>query len=152
MASFNQITLLGRVGSVDIKTFSNGGKNITISLATSKKFVDRNNYQQEETQWHRLVVSFDRLVEIVEQYVRKGDLLFVTGEMTYRKYTDNNNVERSMPEVRVTSVQLMPKTQEASTQVSTAPVRPLASRPAATAPQQSDIPGVEEDMPDFMKF
>lgn len=151
MASFNQITLLGRVGSVDIKTFSNGGKNITISLATSKKFIDRNNYQQEETQWHRLVVSFDRLVEIVEQYVRKGDLLFVTGEMTYRKYTDSNNVERSMPEVRVQSVQLMPKTQDASAQVQTAPVRPLAARPAAPTPQQADIPGFEEDMPDFMR-
>lgn len=151
MASFNQITLLGRVGSVDIKTFSNGGKNITISLATSKKFIDRNNYQQEETQWHRLVVSFDRLVDVVEQYVRRGDLLFVTGEMTYRKFTDSNNVERSMPEVRVQSVQLMPKTQDASAQVQTAPVRPLAARPAAPAPQQADIPGFEEDMPDFMR-
>lgn len=151
MASFNQITLLGRVGSVDIKTFSNGGKVINLSLATSKRFVDRNNYQQEETQWHRLVVSFDRLVEIVEQYVRKGDLLFVTGEMTYRKFTDNNNVERSMPEVRVTSVQLMPKTQESAQAVQTATVRPLAARPATPAPQQADIPGFEEDMPDFMK-
>ena len=78
MASYNNIILLGNVGSIQVKTFSNGGKVVEVSLATSKRWKDRNGEQHEETQWHRLVIG-GQLADVAERYVTKGDPLFVTG-------------------------------------------------------------------------
>lgn len=111
MASFNQINLLGNVGSIQVKTFSNGDKVVNATLATSRKYVDRNNVQQEDTQWHRLVIG-GRLAAIAEQYVDKGDALFVSGEMTYRKYTAKDGSEQSTAEVRVREMQMLSRRKE----------------------------------------
>lgn len=108
MASYNNIQLLGNIGSVEVKTFQNGGKIVEATLATSKRWKDRNNDPHEETQWHKLVIG-GSLADTAEKYVQKGDPLFVTGEMTYRKYTTREGENRSVPEVRVLTLQLLPK-------------------------------------------
>lgn len=108
MASYNNIQLLGNIGSVEVKTFQNGGKIVEATLATSKRWKDRNNDPHEETQWHKLVIG-GNLADTAEKYVQKGDPLFVTGEMTYRKYTTREGENRSVPEVRVLTLQLLPK-------------------------------------------
>lgn len=108
MASYNSITLLGNIGSVRVKTFSNGGKVVEASLATTKRWKDRNNESHEETQWHNLVIG-GNLADVAERFVEKGAPLFVTGEMTYRTYTDREGVDRSTAEVRVQALQLLPK-------------------------------------------
>ena len=108
MASYNNITLLGNIGNVQVKTFQNGGKVVEASLATSKRWKDRNGEPREETQWHNLIIG-GNLADTAEKYVQKGDPLFVTGEMTYRKYQDRDGNNRSIPEVRVLSFQLLPK-------------------------------------------
>ena len=108
MASFNQITLLGNVGNLEVKTFSNGGKIVEASMATGKRWKDRNGNQHEETQWHRLVIS-GALADTAERYVHKGDSLLVQGEMTYRQWESREGEKRTSPEVRVLTLQLMPK-------------------------------------------
>ena len=108
MASYNNITLLGNIGNVQVKTFQNGGKIVEATLATSKRWKDRNGEPREETQWHNLIIG-GNLADAAEKYVQKGDPLFVTGEMTYRKYQDRDGNNRSIPEVRVLSFQLLPK-------------------------------------------
>lgn len=108
MASYNNITLLGNIGNVQVKTFQNGGKIVEATLATSKRWKDRNGEPREETQWHNLIIG-GNLADTAEKYVQKGDPLFVTGEMTYRKYQDKDGNNRSIPEVRVLSLQLLPK-------------------------------------------
>lgn len=108
MASYNNITLLGNIGNVQVKTFQNGGKVVEASLATSKRWKDRNGEPREETQWHNLIIG-GNLADPAEKYVQKGDPLFVTGEMTYRKYQDRDGNNRSIPEVRVLSFQLLQK-------------------------------------------
>ena len=108
MASYNNITLLGNIGNVQVKTFQNGGKTVEATLATSKRWKDRNGESREETQWHNLIIG-GNLADAAEKYVQKGDSLFVTGEMTYRKYQDRDGNNRSTPEVRVLSFQLLPK-------------------------------------------
>lgn len=110
MASFNQIVLLGNIGSVDVRAFSNGNKLLEVSLATTKRYKDRNGELQEDTQWHRLVFS-GTLEENAERLLHKGDPLFVTGEMTYRKYTTKDGQDRLQPEVRVTNFQILAKPQ-----------------------------------------
>lgn len=113
MASFNQITLLGNVGNLEVKTFSNGGKIVEASLATGKRWKDRNGDQHEETQWHRLVFNGSQ-ADVAEKYVSKGDTIFVTGEMTYRTWETREGEKRTSPEVRVLTLQLMPKPAQAS--------------------------------------
>lgn len=142
MASFNQITLLGNVGNLEVKTFSNGGKIVEASLATGKRWKDRNGDQHEETQWHRLVIP-GPLADTAEKYVHKGDTLFVQGEMTYRQWETREGEKRTSPEVRVLALQLIPKQDkgQASQAVAQAP-----------APAPGPMPGFaggegSEDLP-----
>lgn len=108
MASFNQITLLGNVGSIDTKTFNNGCKIVGISLATSKTWRDTSGTAHDEIQWHKVLIG-GKLADIAERYVRKGDPLFVTGEMTYRQYNTKDGVTKTAAEVRTQSIQLLTK-------------------------------------------
>ena len=149
MASYNNITLLGFIGNVQVKTFQNGGKIVEATLATSKRWKDRNGEPREETQWHNLNIG-GNLADAAEKYVQKGDPLFVTGEMTYRKYQDRDGNNRSIPEVRVHTFQLLPKGIKDGDDTSSSARAPQAPAPAADRalnaglvnPQES-----EEDLP-----
>jgi len=77
MSSVNEAILLGRVGNDPEVRDINGGRIAKVSLATSRKYKDK-----EDTQWHRLVI-FGKLVDVVERYVRKGDQLYVRGRIEY---------------------------------------------------------------------
>ena len=140
MASFNQITLLGNVGNLEVKTFSNGGKIVEASLATGKRWKDRNGNQHEETQWHRLVIS-GPLADTAERYVYKGDSLFVQGEMTYRQWESREGEKRTSPEVRVLTLQLMPKQDKGQGQASQAAVPAPGPMPGFAADNDGeDLP------------
>lgn len=149
MASYNNITLMGFIGNVQVKTFQNGGKVVEATIATSKRWKDRNGDPREETQWHNLNIG-GNLADAAEKYVQKGDPLFVTGEMTYRKYQDRDGNNRSIPEVRVHNFQLLPKGIKDGTATSGSARAPQAPDPAADRalnaglinPQES-----EEDLP-----
>ena len=147
MASYNNITLLGNIGNVQVKTFQNGGKLVEATLATSKRWKDRNGELREETQWHNLNIG-GNLADTAEKYVQKGDPLFVTGEMTYRKYQDRDGNNRSIPEVRVHNFQLLPKGMKDGADTSGS-----ARAPQATAADRALNAGLinsqesEEDLP-----
>lgn len=128
MASFNQITLIGNVGNLEVKTFTNGGKIVEASLATTKRWKDRNGDPHEETQWHRLIIG-GPLADTAERYVSKGDPLMVQGEMTYRQWETREGEKRTAPEVRVQTLQLLTRKEQAA-----AP----AARPAYTGTEHSD--------------
>ncbi len=83
--SVNKIILVGNVGrDPEVQATSNGHKVAHFSLATSRRFPKENGFD-ERTEWHRLTV-WDRLAEITEEYVRKGDRLYVEGRMQYDSY------------------------------------------------------------------
>ena len=78
----NSVTLIGRLGKQpEIKTTNAGKKFARFSLATSKKIKG-----EDVTQWHQVVVWNEKLSEVIEKYVNKGDLLAIQGEIEYRKY------------------------------------------------------------------
>ncbi len=147
MASYNSITLLGNIGSVRVKTFSNGGKVVEASLATTKRWKDRNNESHEETQWHNLVIG-GNLADVAERFVEKGAPLFVTGEMTYRTYTDREGVDRSTAEVRVQALQLLPKSTTAQA-ADNAAKQVAASAPESENPHLAELTSDEgsDDLP-----
>lgn len=78
-----------------------------ISLATSSKRKDKNTGETiEETQWHR-VQFYDKLAEIVGQYVKKGKSVYVEGRIKYGKFTDQAGIEKSTVDIVAESMQLL---------------------------------------------
>lgn len=83
--SVNKVILIGNVGrDPDIQTTATGTKVAHISLATSRR-IPREEASEERTEWHRLTF-WDRLAEIVEDYVRKGERIFIEGRMEYGSF------------------------------------------------------------------
>jgi len=87
--SLNKVTLIGNVGTdPEIRATSSGARVAKLSLATNRSFQDRSGQQQERTEWHRLTI-FGRLVDVVEQWVKKGDRLYVEGRIEYSQTQDD---------------------------------------------------------------
>ncbi|MDX1647989.1 MAG: single-stranded DNA-binding protein [Longimicrobiales bacterium] len=82
--SLNKVMLIGNVGNdPEIRATSSGARVAKVSLATNRAWTDRNTGQKnEKTEWHRLTF-FGRLVDVVEQWVKKGDRLYVEGRIEY---------------------------------------------------------------------
>ncbi len=81
--SLNKVMLIGNVGSdPEMRSTPGGMRMAKVSLATSRTFNDRGGQQQEKTEWHRLTF-WDKLAEVVEKYVKKGDRLYVEGRVEY---------------------------------------------------------------------
>ena len=107
MAALNKVLLIGNLGAdPEVKTLASGDKVANVRLATTETYKNRNGEKVEETEWHR-VEFFGRLAEIVEQYVKKGHSIYVEGKIKYRKYTDANNVERYITEIRASNLQML---------------------------------------------
>lgn len=91
----NKVILLGNVGKdPEIKTFSNGGKIASFSIATSNRYKTKDGEQKEQTEWHRVSVKAEGLVNLVEQYVQKGTRLYIEGEKWTREYEKDGATER----------------------------------------------------------
>ena len=81
--SLNKVMLIGNVGSEpDIRATSSGTQVAKVSLATNRQWKDGSGQQKEKTEWHRLTF-FGRLVDSVDQWVKKGDRLYVEGRIEY---------------------------------------------------------------------
>ena len=92
--SLNKVMLIGNVGSEpEIRATSSGARVAKRSLATNRSWSDRSGQQQEKTEWHRLTF-FGRLVDIVEQWVKKGDRLYVEGRIEYSQTQDDQGVTK----------------------------------------------------------
>lgn len=99
--SVNKVILVGNLGrDPEIRSFGNGGRVANFSVATSERWRDRQtNEQRERTEWHRVVIFNERLVEVVEKYVRKGQKVYLEGELQTRKWSDQSGQERYTTEV-----------------------------------------------------
>lgn len=101
MASVNKVILVGNVGrDPEIRATNSGQRVANLSLATSESWRDKNSGERKEkTEWHRVIVFDDRLVEVVEKYVHKGSKLYLEGALQTRKWTDKSGDEKYTTEV-----------------------------------------------------
>lgn len=108
MASVNKVILIGNCGrDPEVRYLPSGSAVANVSIATTSKRKDKTSGESiEETQWHR-VTFFDRLAEIVGEYVKKGRPIYVEGRLVYRKYTDKDGVEKSATDIVATEMQLL---------------------------------------------
>ena len=89
----NKVVLIGRIGAdPEIKQMVNGKSVARLSLATSKSWKDKNTGEKKEkTEWHRIVVFNEGLVNVVQQYLKKGAQIYVEGQISTRKWKDEQS-------------------------------------------------------------
>ncbi|MGA7884262.1 MAG: single-stranded DNA-binding protein [Acidobacteriaceae bacterium] len=106
--SVNKAILVGNVGKDPETKFLPSGSPVTnFSLATSERYKDKSGEFQERTEWHNLV-AFDRLAEIVRDYVKKGSKLYIEGRIQTRSWDDKQTGQkRYMTEVHVRDLVLL---------------------------------------------
>jgi single-strand DNA-binding protein len=103
--SVNKIILVGNIGrDPDIQTTNGGTKVAHVSLATSRR-IPRNGTYEDRTEWHRLTM-WDRLAQLAEDYVRKGDRVYVEGRIEYDSF-EKNGVTIPTAEVQVRELVLL---------------------------------------------
>lgn len=107
MASINKVIIVGNVGKdPEIRFMPNGKGVANFSIATTEKWKDQNGNKQEKTEWHNLV-AYEPLSKIIEQYVGKGDPLYVEGKLQTRKWQDKNGGDRYSTEIIVNQLQML---------------------------------------------
>ncbi len=99
--SVNKVILVGNLGrDPEIRTTQGGTRIANLSVATSETWRDRaSGERKERTEWHRVVIFNDRLVDVVERYLKKGSKVYLEGALQTRKWTDNSGQERYTTEV-----------------------------------------------------
>ena len=91
--SLNKVQLIGRLGAdPDIKQMVNGKSVARLSIATSQSWKDKNTGEKKEkTEWHRVVVFNEGLVNVVQQYLKKGAQVYIEGQLNTRKWKDEQS-------------------------------------------------------------
>lgn len=103
----NRVTLIGRLGKdPEVRRLESGAAVAKFSLATSESYKDKDGNKQETTEWHNVVVWRSQ-AEIAEKFLKKGMLIYVEGKLTYREYTDKDNVKKYFTEIVASNFQML---------------------------------------------
>jgi single-strand DNA-binding protein len=99
--SVNKVILVGNLGrDPEIRSTQDGMRVATLNLATSETWRDRaSGERKERTEWHRIAIFNERLVEVAEKYLRKGSKIYVEGQLQTRKWQDQQGQDRYTTEV-----------------------------------------------------
>jgi len=94
--SLNKVLLIGRLGNdPEIKQTQNGKNIARLSIATSESWKDKNTGEKKEkTEWHKVVVFNEGLVNVIQKYLKKGAQVYIEGQLNTNKYTDANGEEK----------------------------------------------------------
>jgi len=108
MSGVNKVIIIGNLGNdPEMRATNTGSQVATISVATSETWKDKQTGQkQEQTEWHR-IVAFNRLAEIIGQYLSKGSKVYIEGRLQTRKWIDDNKVERYTTEIIANNMQML---------------------------------------------
>lgn len=124
MASYNKITLIGNLGrDPEVRMIDNNRKVTSFSLATNKTYTNSRGEKVEKTEWFR-ISAWNKLADISENYLKKGSLVYVEGELSTNEYTDKEGKPRFSLEVMVRDLTLLPSGRDDQSQ-------PGSSHPAA---------------------
>lgn len=99
--SLNKVCLIGRLGrDPEIRMTQQGKQIANLNVATSERWKDRQSGEvREQTEWHRVVIYNEGLVNIVGEYLKKGSQIYLEGQLQSRKWTDQRGIERVVTEI-----------------------------------------------------
>jgi len=145
----NKVILVGNVGGdPEVRYMPSGGAVVNLTLATSDTWKDKNSGENvEKTEWHRLVF-FNRLAEIVGEYVHKGSKLYVEGRLQTRSW-EQDGVKRYATEIVASEMQMLDSRGSAQGSADFGQAAPAAKNQQAAAQQ---APANFEDFDDDIPF
>ncbi|QPF30551.1 single-stranded DNA-binding protein (plasmid) [Klebsiella sp. BDA134-6] len=137
----NKVILVGHLGQdPEVRYMPNGGAVANLTLATSETWRDKQSGElRENTEWHR-VVMFGKLAEVAGEYLRKGALVYIEGQLRTRNWQDDAGTTRYVTEVLVGqngTMQMLGGRREGSPSENTAQQSPAAAAQPAEAPAKS---------------
>ena len=99
--SVNKVILIGNVGrDPEIRNFQNGGKVASFSVATSESWRDKASGEwKDKTEWHRISVFNERMIERIERSIKKGAKVYIEGVLRTREWSDQSGQKRTTTEV-----------------------------------------------------
>jgi len=149
MAGVNKVILVGRLGGdPEVKTLESGTKVAKFSLATTERYKDKEGNQQENTEWHN-VVLWRGLADVTERYMKKGDQVYIEGRIKSRKWTDKDGVERYFTDI-VANEMTMLGSPNRSSSGGDQPQSSNAKAPQqnqVNEPQPSSLDDIDDDLP-----
>jgi single-strand DNA-binding protein len=100
-AYVNKVILIGNLGQDPVFRTTNDGKEIaSLTIATTESWKDKvSGEKKEKTEWHRVVIFNENLVNVVKNYVKKGSKLYIEGALQTRKWLDSTGVEKYTTEI-----------------------------------------------------
>jgi len=158
----NKVTLIGNLGKdPEIRRLETGAAVGKFSVATNESYKDKNGEWQTQTEWHDVVV-WNSMAERAERDLKKGKLVYIEGKLTHRKYTDKNNIDRYITEVRAMTFRLLERRESAggaygdslptaadappSTTAQNTATAPANATPVSAAPSTEPAAG-DDDLP-----
>jgi single-strand DNA-binding protein len=141
MASINKVTLIGNVGKdPEVRYTQSGAAICNISLATSRSWKDKTSGEkQEETEWHR-VVFYDRLAEVVGEWVKKGKTVYVEGRLKTRKWQNKDGQDVYTTEIIANEMQMLGGRDDAQQSPRPAQAKPAQQAATGFDDMDGDIP------------
>jgi len=99
--SVNKVILVGNLGKdPESRSFQNGGKVVSFTVATSENWKDRNSGdRKEKTEWHNVSIFSEGLARVAEQYLKKGSKVYLEGQLETRKWQDQSGNDRYTTDV-----------------------------------------------------
>ncbi len=128
----NQCNFIGHLGAdPEIRYAASGDAVCSFSVAVSEKWKDKNGQQQESTEWVRCV-AWRKLGEVCGEWLKKGQLVFVSGKMKTRKWQDKEGVDRYTTEIQIEQMRMLGGKDRGSSES----VAPRENAPRQSAPRQ----------------
>ena len=113
----NRVILVGRLGRDPEMRYTSSGTPVTnFSVATNERWNNQDGERQERTEWHK-IVTWSKLAEICNQYLTKGQLVYIEGRLQTREWDDRDGNKRRTTEIVASDMQMLSsRTEESSTQ------------------------------------
>jgi single-strand DNA-binding protein len=146
----NKVILVGNLGKdPEIKYTASGGAIANLTIATSESWNDKQTGEKvEKTEWHR-VVAFQRLAEIMGEYLKKGSQVYIEGKLQTRKWQDQSGQDRYTTEVVANDMQMLGSRGDSGgqSQASSGGFRKNPASQEAPAQAVSDNDFADDDIP-----
>ena len=149
MAGVNKVILLGNLGAdPEVRALPSGVKVANINIATSESYTGKDGQRVDQTEWHR-VELWDNLANIAEQYLRKGNQVYIEGKIRSEEWQDKNGATVRGYKVRATSMNLIGGRNEGAPAAAPAAERPKPEPVLGRAPKSDPFPPMMEEGDDL---
>jgi single-strand DNA-binding protein len=152
MSGINKVILVGHLGrDPEIRTFENGSKKASFSLATTEIRKDKDGNRIEMTEWHNIVM-WRNLAELAEKYLRKGRQIYVEGRLRTHSWDDANGVKHFFTEVEANTFLFLSPKENAGPTVTYVPNQTAVAPQPQPQPAPPDNPVPDESFSDDLPF